>query len=216
MAKKNRTHIPDELKIKMAMDRFYPMADGNPALSLEILSENYGRAVAVVSRAIKEAIDKKWVVVTVRENLIKIPTRVESLEEKLLTAFPQLRKAVVVSTSLKDSNKIHQALGYSMAKFIHGGGLWIDDGDVIGVGSGRGPYYTTEGLKEFSQARRIPAQNITLVSLTGIISPQAPTPQSGGLFDSDQCARNLIACFSRDAEVTLREIAYPVAPEIED
>ena len=206
-----RKNLSEENKIELALERFSPMEYGGKPTSLEYLSKKYKRAVPVISRAINEAINKRWVVIRVTRTKEMIPIRVKSLEEKLIKTFPDLRIAIVVDFQKEDSHENHKALGISIAEFLYKNlQLLIEDGDVIGVGSGRGPYYTVSSLARFTKNNKILKKEVTLISLTGIISPQAPTSQSIELlFDSDQCIRDLSACFS--GPIILKEISFPVA-----
>ncbi len=183
---KTRRSLSDKARIKMTLERFSPMLEGKQPLSLKVLSkQNDNRAVGVISRAISEALEKKLVTITMHHERVGVPNRVVELEARLKETFQKLRSVVVVDTPEQDSDDIHRDLGYMLAKVISSWDLWINDYDAVGVGSGRGPYFTVSSLKELARKSRISADHITLISLTGIISPQAPRPQSGGLYDAD-------------------------------
>lgn len=89
-----------------------------------------------------------------------------------------------------------------MAEFLTASRIF-DNGHIIGIGSGRGVWYTVDAL---TQSSRFRAENVTVMSLTGSVHSRG----EGRKFwlDADTHAAMFATCFDRD--VALRLIRRPL------
>jgi DNA-binding transcriptional regulator LsrR (DeoR family) len=192
----------------MAVERFSTLGSKGVMTPIVQLARDSGRAAAVVSRAIVSAF---------REGLVDVrPTgvtsgpqlRVEYLESQLLTEFRGLREAVVValrdrsspiddSTYLRKADEAHAMLGSAMAELIWRSRI-LRDGDVVGVGAGRGVYHTVEAMASLP---RIRASNITLGSLTGSCLTTHQASKMNLRLDADFHVGMLGPCFADEVRM---------------
>jgi DNA-binding transcriptional regulator LsrR (DeoR family) len=171
---KIRRSLTDDEKIKIALDRFRPSADGSSWTRVETLARRYDRDPAVITRAIQSAFERKLVEIRRVENFsaVQEPVRESSLEAKLTRRYQELRNAIVIDEPVGAlqpeavaGDEIHRRLGRAMATVI-GTGVFFRDNDVIGLGSGRGVFYVLDALRRFPQLR---VANVKIISLTGAV-----------------------------------------------
>lgn len=168
-----RRELTDEDRINFALERYGPLRRGEPRKELKEIADNHSRAEAVVSRAIKEVFARGLVDIVRMKDRPRVPVQVPELEAQLEHKFPKLHNAIVVETANRADlsaddralagDKIHEDLGYAVAHFVSNSAL-VHDGDVIGIGGGRGVFSFLKALTFF---KKLKAQNVTAISLAG-------------------------------------------------
>lgn len=168
-----RRMMTDEERINLALERYGPLRRNEPRKELKEIGGKYGRAESVVSRAIQEAFARGLVDIVRMKDRPRVPVHVPELEAQLEHKFPKLHTAIVVATAERGDlsaderalagDKIHEDLGYAVANFVSNSSL-VHDGDVIGIGGGRGVFSFLKALTFF---KRLKAQNVTAISLAG-------------------------------------------------
>ena len=210
-SRQRRRPMTDAEKIQLVMERFGGVKTGKRPTALSELAVKYGRDEAVISKAVASAF---------REGLVEIrerpadPPRLESIEKKLTDYFDLLEAIVVEdqgptsdegqSKSLNRNDAIHATLGRAMARVI-AGGFVFRDGDVVGVGSGRGVYYTVDSLRQLPRLR---AKNVVLGSLTGAVHARDHAQRINLTLDADTHVALLGPCFTQS--VTLHLASHPI------
>ena len=168
-----RRALTDHERVDMAIARFRHLAETGRLVPIEQLASTYGREAAQVSRAIAEAFARGLVSVAIRENEPGIGRRILEWERKLKEKYDRLRVCLVADSpplrlreadTLAYSDDVHRRLGAVMAEQISSGSL-IRDGELIGIGAGRGVYETVRALQRHPAIR---AQGVALVSLSGL------------------------------------------------
>jgi len=199
--------LTDEEIAQIALDRFRPLKDGMRETSIEALKEKWGRPKNTITSALRRAFKGRLVEMTRTEKTTRTPTnldRAPDLEIELKRRYPSLFGAIVVRTKETSSDRIHRDLGYAMACEL---GNIIPHNATIGLGSGRGPYYTVTAL---NQMPRLSRDGITLMSLTGAVYPETHDERLNVLLDADFHTGLLGVSFSKP--LTQRMISYPIAP----
>lgn len=178
MTKPNKERVPrrsvtDEERINFALERYGPLKRGQPSKELKEIATKYGRDPAVVSRAIQDAFARGLVDIVRMKDQPRVPVQVPELIEQLEHRFPKLHTALVVDVADRENlspderalagDKIHEDLGYTAAHFVSNSAL-IHDGDIIGIGGGRGVFSFLKALTFF---KRLKAQNVSAISLAG-------------------------------------------------
>jgi DNA-binding transcriptional regulator LsrR (DeoR family) len=206
-----RRSLTDEERIKITLDRFSPLQGGKPATGMKELQDIYGRDPAVISKAIVEAF-RRGLVEIKRADRPSLPERMESLEQKLLSRF-NLRNAIVIRREKGSSeddpqsgDALHAQLGQALASFIASGGAFRD-GDTIGLGSGRGVFYTVDALDNLPPLR---LTGIKLVSLTGALFPQDHAKKLNLRLDADIHVNLFGRHFAQPVEV--HQLQAPLVP----
>ena len=204
-----RKPITPEDKIRMTLLRFE--LDGQGRLqSVEDVAGRVGRNVAVVSRAIASAFAER--LVEVRRVEADSVVRLPALEERIKQRYRELCGVVVVREVPMEgedprsrNDRIHRNLGWAMGELIATGTLFRDK-DRIGLGSGRGVFYTVEAL-----VRKLPLSvgDVTIGSLTGSVYARDHSGQLNHMLDADNHTAHLAGCFSGRAQ--LRLISHPIA-----
>jgi DNA-binding transcriptional regulator LsrR (DeoR family) len=171
---------------------------------ISTLGKEKHRDPAVVSRAISEAFRKGLVEIrTVAKSEYPEYPREYSSEEDLKSKF-NLPGAVVIRVPpphLEDvktwNDRLHSALGFSLARMIASGGFVFGAGARIGIGSGRGVFFAVDWLAKLAKLR---AANVQAFSLTGATYPQTHA-KDGLRLDADTNV-NLFAgnCFAAPAK----------------
>lgn len=203
--------VTAEERAQIALARFSPLRDGEPMKPLKVLAKEYNRAEAVVSRAIAAAFSQGLVEIRGIDRPPAQYKQNDALQKRMREAFPNLHKVIVIDGrefgvgELERGDLLHQQLGQAMAKFIQDS---ISHGDTLGLGSGRGVYFTVEALRRSSDLR---AQNVTIMSLTGALFPKAHSAGFSALLDADIHVALLAIGF--EEQVTLKLISYPIAPD---
>lgn len=113
----------------------------------------------------------------------------------------------------EEDDKLHETLGRAMAAHLSKDTMFRS-GDVIGLGSGRGVYYTIQGLAGYPKLRA----QVTLVSLTGDLYPRDHSKQVNVLLDADTHLALLGPRFQRSVEFDAISlpIVCPDSKEIKD
>lgn len=138
-----------------------------------VLEKQIGKE-STISRHIAEAFKRRLIkIVPVATPLSESATNPQ-LAKQLKTTFSCLHNAYVIDTGeavqhgqnedlmrRRRDDEVHRKLGHAMATIISGGQLFHPH-SIIGVGSGRGVYYTVATLKDFPPLR---ADDIALMSL---------------------------------------------------
>lgn len=210
--------LTDRERAQIALDRFAPLARGEGLEPVKRLAKKYGRAEAVISRAVGKAFETGLVEIRSLEPPLEDAPRVPQLERELLSGFAQLQKAVVIdepdgaprerSEALR-GDRVHRRLGQAAAALLADGAL-LRRGDVIGLGSGRGVYYTVDAMRRFPHLQ---IEDVTLMSLTGAAFPEAHSEHLNVLLDADIHVALLAMRFTHP--VLLRTISHPIAHDNE-
>jgi DNA-binding transcriptional regulator LsrR (DeoR family) len=202
--------LTDQKIVEIARAHLEPLKLGkNPRPKVELAKE-MKLSQKTVGRAITEAF---------RKRLISIETRFipsfetdDSLARALQAKFPRLKLAIVARMPKGiDSDKTHRNLGYAMARQIQGDPFFFRDGDVVGLGSGRGTYFTIAALNELDNVQ---VGEISLMSLTGSLFSQRSKDRENFLFDADIHAALLAQHFL--GQIQVRPICSPIAQSIQD
>lgn len=202
------SHLTEEQVVEITLERFGPLEQGKREVPIGDLMVKWKLSKNAVTGAIRRAFSRRLVEVrrvAQETRQLSDPQRVERLETALKLQFPSLFEAIVVRTPETASDLVHRDLGYAMAFNL---GTVIPHNATIGVGSGRGPYYTVTGL----QLRpRLSRENITLMSLTGAVYPDGHGANLNVLLDADFHTGLLGVCFSRPLRAQTM-VSYPIAP----
>ena len=202
-------------KIRITVERFAPMIQGHKPEAVRLLAKRYKRDAAQITKAIQAAF---------REGLVELAVadpsepgkHVEDLEDALYQKYKgTLRRAIVVRSQPRapDENHpalddmVHRELGRAMAGHISSGAVFRD-GDWIGLGSGRGVYYTVEALMQFPRLRIL---NVTLLSLTGAVHARDHAQLLNTRLDADIHLGLFGMSFESGAVLRAQSIDYPIA-----
>ena len=129
---------------------------------------------------------------------VDLAPRCPLLEKDLLTRYGTLRHVMIVevdhlitadadeAAALDEDSQLHKCLG-SWAAMLLLAYLRLDD--RVGVGSGRGPYYTVCGVNDYA-GTGLPRIHV-IMSLTGNMSRLVPGRKH---FDADEVAAQLRSC----------------------
>jgi Putative sugar-binding domain len=134
--------MDDEVKIKLTMERF---ADDFP--EVKELAARHGRSPAVVSRAIKSAIQSGLVKLQ-RVNRQK-PVHSGKLERELKRRFRYLQNVMVVSHDAIQPDVVHERVGHAFADEYGDTIFW--HGDRILIGPGRAVHHFADRLSRRSE-----------------------------------------------------------------
>jgi DNA-binding transcriptional regulator LsrR (DeoR family) len=193
----------------MALSR-YTLDSSGHFPSIARIAEVEKRAPAVVSRAIASALKEGLVQMRPAEE--REPVRDNRLEDALKQKHRQLRGVVVIDDSSwvtenirVRSDRLHRALGRGMADLISLGTLFRDR-DRLGVGSGRGVYYTIEAL---SGKMPLPVEDVSVASLTGSVYAHDHSGELNQMLDADNHTARFAGCFRMKARLEL--ISHPIA-----
>jgi DNA-binding transcriptional regulator LsrR (DeoR family) len=229
-ARRERTALKREIA-----RRFYLLGKSQAEIAQKL-----GLKPPMVSRLMAEA--KKEGIITTRIFLEQgeIRTRIElgpsrtlyqcirqpELESRLRNLYPHLEQVVIVDvppksggTDEEKDDALHRDLGAVAAYHLY---PLLRESDHIGVGGGRGPAYTVDGLKSLSPP--LPFRDIKLTSLSGNMHTLA-WAEEGRSLDADDILVELSKCFElarrvklglpvvyTDAGVFLDESHIPVDP----
>jgi DNA-binding transcriptional regulator LsrR (DeoR family) len=169
-----------------------------------------------VSRALRQARELGIVRFSIEmEPPAVVQERVPGMERELVNRF-QLVRAIVVDMPTESGNqpysddRLHEALGYACANFLR---TWLRPGDHIGVGGGRGAYFTAKYLAETAaDPEQKSLVDMTITSLTGSMST-TPWESPAPVVDADQAAALAANAFPG---ATHRLLNAPVAPPLSD
>jgi DNA-binding transcriptional regulator LsrR (DeoR family) len=197
--------LTDQKVVEIAQFYLAPLKRGESPRSKIKVAKQMKLSAKTVGKAITEAFSKR---------LISIETRfIPSFEvdpvlaRALCAKFPRLKMAIVAKMAkAADSDTTHRNLGYAMARQIQGDPFFFRNGNVVGLGSGRGTYYTIEALNEFDN---VEVPGISLMSLTGSLFPQRSDNRKNFLLDADIHAALLAQHFL--GQIQVRPICSPIA-----
>ncbi len=198
-----RKRLDAREKIDMVMKRFGPLRQGKRMPTLQQLKSLYfpERDPSVISRAITSAFKEGLVaVVEVRQPSASLPVRKPLLEKALLKIYRDLHGAIVIDDDddslgqREAGDRLHEKLGLAMAEALSSGSMFRD-GDVIGLGSGRGVYYTVAALESLTRVDKLRTQSLTLVSLTGDMHVRDHSKQLNFVMDANDHISILGRCF---------------------
>lgn len=165
---------------------------------------------AKVSRFIKYAKQEGILEIKVNERPRSSPKRLHPLEDRLRRKFRVLREAIVVQPSdavqgeLEERRRedlLHQDLAKCAADYLRS---IFRDGDHIGVGGGRGAFYTTRYLLDTYAP--LPMTSIKITALAGGMATTSWTEedeQDTENLDPDDVAQKLAMCFKNPTLVQL-------------
>jgi DNA-binding transcriptional regulator LsrR (DeoR family) len=197
--------VTDEKAREIAAAYVSPICQGRNPKSKAELAEQFKLSQKTVAKAISDAFKKK--LITIETHVIPQFKHNETLAGKLLEKFENLKLAVVIDIAgSPDSDFIHKNLGYAMARQIQADPFFFRDGDVVGVGSGRGVYHTISALNGLGNVR---VREISIVSLTGSVFSQRTSRRQEFLLDADIHAALLAQHF--DGLIQVRPISAPIA-----
>ena len=196
----HEVRIPDETIVRFAIARYN--SPGAP-VDYEALAEQFRHDKSVICRAVNEAFRRR--LVEVRQVEEDSTSRIGELEQQLQEAF-NLLGAIVIDPGVNDGktsstgqqneptpgDRIHARLGSAMASLFSTGTAFRDS-DCIGLGSGRGVYYTVEALAKLPRLR---ASDVTIVSLTGDVYAQDHARILDSKMDADMHARLFSLAFA--------------------
>jgi DNA-binding transcriptional regulator LsrR (DeoR family) len=214
---KPRKLLSDEEKVNITLDRFAPLREGRRPKDLKSLRAEYGRDPAIISKAIQDAFQEQLVELVRVEKAPSAPRRLDRLETALRDKFANLRAAMVIESppvpeaqegdpkALVWDDEVHRNLGEGAAQLLSTGAL-LRDGDVVGVGSGRGVYYTVDALTRLPPLR---VSGVTLVSLTGALYARDHGKRLNARLDADFHVSLLGLCIEHAAN--LRLVTHPLA-----
>jgi DNA-binding transcriptional regulator LsrR (DeoR family) len=223
-----RRSVTDEERIAMALEKYGPLKRGEPCRELKEIAANYDRDPAVVSKAIKDAFTLGLVDIVRLEDRPRVPVQVPELCVQLEHKFPKLHTALVVDVANRGNlspderalvgDKIHEDLGYTAAHYVSNSAL-VHDGDVIGIGGGRGVFSFLKALTFF---RRLKAQNVSAISLAGDVYARTHSWWREGVtrlsypglnFQLDPDDHLNLLGFSFSAPLNMRKISRSIAWE---
>jgi DNA-binding transcriptional regulator LsrR (DeoR family) len=216
---RKRRPLTDTLVASIAIERFKGLSDSGSLTPIKTVAAKFDRDNAVISRAVARAFQDKLVAI-VRKDKAEERKRLGALEDALLAKFGKLNKAIVIENLTGDSDEsgaqgdplkqpLQQKLGLAMARFIATDSA-LRNGDVIGVGSGRGVELTIHSLESCPQLRM---QGVTLMSLTGSVYSW-PNRKKGLWLDADRHVIEFAKYFKDEPKQYL--ICHPLAYEEED
>ena len=205
-AKRARVLVTDEECRAIALARLRPFADECNKLRLptweELAPRFHDRDPPVLRHAMERAFCQRLVrAITLPKPPIECPQN-QALEIELRDTYRKLRSAIVLDTdpvfhTLQGSDpqaddEVHRVLGHAMARII-AQGLIFDDGNVIGLGAGRGVYHTVDALSTHEPQH---LNGITVVSLTGSVQVRDYMTQVALHMDADTHGLILMKCFN--------------------
>lgn len=191
--------------------KFDPSGDSFP--SYKALADRFERKSAeVIARHIFRAFKEGRFVI--QETELARFSRNIHLEREVRDRFPHLRSAIVIDgpersdlpTGGRYGDALHEMLGDAMAEFMYGNrDTLFRDGDLCGIGSGRGVFQTVDALRRFGD-HIFPAENVKLVSMTGHAGVEHHAARQT-LLDADQILPQFGLCFSPGVEFHLVQSA---------
>ena len=217
-----RRPMTDEERVRIALARFDGMNETGTLHPIKQLKEEFRRDPAVISKAISAAFRERLVEVRVVDRRVVQPKRNPSVEQRLVSRFPCLHASIVVDCgdqppadldsrpALRRNDEIHARVGRAMAHSIAAGPL-IRDGDIIGLGGGRGVNYAVNSPFHFPALR---ANGVTVVSLTGSNYARLHGGNPNVRLDADTNVSLFGPQFAN--EVTMRFMSYPIVAEPDD
>ncbi|MCL5745173.1 MAG: hypothetical protein M1541_14820, partial [Acidobacteria bacterium] len=218
-----RKPFTDEERRTIALLRYRPVQ--GRLITWQTIGEMVDREPRLLHNVVDQAFERGLVkVVEVVQRPIEC-SRDRDLELDLRDAFPKLEKVIVVnstplirntatgsgseSAELQKDDLVHRALGVAMAKEISDG-LIFRANSVIGVGAGRGVYYTLEAL---AREHSLPYSGVTILSLTGAVHAQDYLGTEPVHLDADTHALLLTMCFRPNVSVSVQYVKHAITNE---
>ncbi len=239
VAELRRTGVAQRLstaqKVDIALAWLEPLISRDPAVSSikprshETLATEFTEKVnfpvspKAIAKAIREALGD-GLISFVRQPIHRYRRRYD-LEQQLVRKYKlRLRSAIVVeSQDSSSSDDIHMMIGQALADEISARRSFRT-GSRIGIGSGRGVFYTIDALRRSHNqetSRRVrelspdrPIDETTILSLEGSLFPHSTMHGRDPLFDSDVTAATFAQVFN--GLVHVRPVSYPLALSKED
>jgi DNA-binding transcriptional regulator LsrR (DeoR family) len=212
-----RRRLSDEERKVIALARHRPVPDPedprkNRLPTWDELAVQFDREPHILRNAVEEAFCRRLV------KTIELPKppvecgRVESLEIELRNTYPKLQVALVLDTEpvLRDTqgpladDESHRVLGHAVAKLM-ADGLVFGNHSTIGLGAGRGVYYTVDA---FSAREPLLREGIIVVSLTGSVEARDYLGNVAFNMDADIHGLMMVKCFHG---ASVRFICAPIA-----
>jgi DNA-binding transcriptional regulator LsrR (DeoR family) len=211
-----RKPLTDTVKIEMALERFTYDQTKKRFKRLSEVARAFDRDAAIVAKATSDAFDKGLVEIRkVERNKDVEPfqqavKRNDELEQRLRDRLPSINVRVIdppgevaVSSANSDSRKysddVHMYLGAALAKDLYDG-LYVNQNDMIGLGSGRSVFYTVESLRHHP---KLNWTGVKLVSLSGHVNATDYSGQINGGLDADLHVNLLALCIRQRAKQVL-------------
>src|SRR6266496_3683459 len=181
MTTPNQVHRPitDEERRYIAIAKRTLKSNGEFPTWEELAAE-FGRDERVIRQADKEAFALGLVKIIGTPKHPIVCERAKRLENELKRRYHKLSSVIVADVSPvckavgmygpRLDDEIHRVLGHAMANVIEEG-LIFRSGDIIGVGAGRGVYYTVAALCAAPQP--LFCERISVLSLTGSVEATA-------------------------------------------
>ena len=214
---------PEEA-VECALARFAPLKLGATPMSYEALKKRFGWDPGTIEDGIRRAFKEGWVELV--SNHPPLINRNEKLEIEVRKKFSTRTVIVVESGEPPESkgrtglhehqsadtwkmfdDEIHRRVGYAMAAQF--GQLSFPDGTRIGLGSGRGVFYTVEAVTRLRPEFRVRAREAHLVPLTGAVHARDYTNQVNARMDADFHVGMFAPCVENTA--TLHLVNYPIS-----
>lgn len=202
--------LTDQKILEVALAHLEPLKHGKPPMRRAALAKQMGLSQKSVAKAITEAFARRLIAIEPRF-IADFEPDIE-LARELRTKFPHVKLAIVAKMSDRlDSDRIHRNLGYALAQQIQADPFFFRSRDIVGLGSGRGVYYTISALNDLNN---VEIHDISLMSLTGSLFPQKTKVRENFMLDADIHAALLAKHFQ--GLVQVRPICSPIARSIED
>jgi DNA-binding transcriptional regulator LsrR (DeoR family) len=202
---KKRRPIQSQEKAEIAVERFAGYRKEGKPTSITALATKYDRAPAVIVRSIKSALQDGLVEIR-RTAGAGSPALHEGLAEKLKSAFPNLRRVLVVQPiprrpASKDpiDDPLNIDLGKAIAKMLAQTEM-IDD-EAWAIGSGRACWRSLAALRDLDPKLRAKTH---LVSLTGNFFNR-PDTTMGFWLSADHNAALFASCFDDSVRPYVRQ-----------
>lgn len=146
-----------------------------------------------------------------RVSMVPEPERDGAAEKRLEDKWREcgVHNFIVIKSREGDygSDFIHSQLGYALTTYLTNYASFFDDGDRIGIGSGRAVHAV---VNCFLRHRSKSLSNIFLMSLTGSIYPHFTNTDNSTIVDADSNVLKFIPYFTNPIDVKLMssQIAY--------
>jgi DNA-binding transcriptional regulator LsrR (DeoR family) len=200
-----RKSIPPFMWVQIAKRH---IVEGTPQKEL---AAEHSVSDTMMTRMIGEVLEKRWLLVSARENYPSSAVVDEESSRELTRRYDNV--AMICVLDLKQPHKeyaiwsdhAHRSLGHYLgAKYLRNA---ITTDDRIGVSSGRGVYHTIEGI--YPDLLR--AENVTLMSLTGSFGNRGHSAHDSKIMDGDTNVGLFGQVFGKmvHLQTTGREVVVP-------
>ena len=214
---RHRQELPSGECRRIALARYQPKGGLLPEWG-ELSPKFHNRDEKTLRNAVRRAFQEGLVKITEVPRPLRDFPRDSVAENAIREKFPVQAPIVVdtapiirsefptpeASESEAADDEVHRILGYAMAKTI-AQGFVFDDDMVIGLGAGRGVFYTIEALMA---EHPLTPSNITVMSLTGAVQPSDYMRSLTLPLDADYLCWLLAKCFR--SRVSLQQVWLPI------